>query len=317
MPALLRGTDLGAVRRRAAAYRSSAVDGDLVRVRPGVYARDEEWRRARPEGRVVARARALIMGASAEPVLSHETAAAVHGFPLFRPHATKVHVSLEPCRPGAARGTIRHRAQLRDEDIVIVDGLRVTSMVRTVADVARTASFEQAVVVADAALRRVAGERPDRYDEVRAAEFRREVMSVAERSAHGVARASRVLAFADGRAQLPGESISRIRLTELGFRGISLQLPVPGPHGESYLVDFAVGEGRAGWLGEFDGRIKYADADLRSGRSVESVVDDEKRREDWIRGVRQQPMARWGWPHIDTADLLGARLRAFGIRPPR
>ncbi|WP_309065788.1 hypothetical protein [Microbacterium sp.] len=318
IPSLLRRDDLGTVRRRTGGYRASAIEGDLVRVRPGVFALGEEWQRARPEGLVVARARALTLTASEPPVFSHETAAAIHALPLFRPDPLRVHISLDSRRPGACTGTVRHRAELRDDEVVEVDGLRVTSLSRTVADVARTASRERAVVVADAALRRAAGgPQQDDYDLEEAAAFCAVVRTIANRSAHGSARAERVLAFADGRAQLPGESISRIRLVQLGFHGIRLQVRVPGPNGDPYFVDFG-GDGDDGfWLGEFDGRTKYADADMRRGRSPARVVEAEKFREDWIRGVTRAPMARWGWTHIDTPEALGTRLRAFGIRPPR
>ena len=40
------------------------------------------------------------------------------------------------------------------DEIVIVDGIAVTSVARTVVDIARTVPFEQAVVVLDAALAR-------------------------------------------------------------------------------------------------------------------------------------------------------------------
>lgn len=316
-PVLLTAADLGTVRRRATGYRSSAVDATLIRVRPGVFVREDDWRRAQPEAQVVARARALTLASALPPVVSHESAAAVHGLPLFRAHPTHVHISLDDDRPGAPTATIRHRSQLREGEVVEIDGIHVTSLVRTVADVARTAGFEQAVVIADAALRQVAGARPEPEDPTAAAAFRAAVRAIADRSAHGSWRAARVLRFADGRAQLPGESISRIRLVELGFRRIVLQEPVPGPNGSEYWVDFAIGRGADAWLGEFDGRLKYEDAAMLGGRAAGTVLHREKQREDWIRGVRQRPLARWGWSHIASPDALATRLRAFGIHPPR
>lgn len=319
IPSLLRADELGAVLRRGDSYRSSALDLELVRVRPGVYAPVPEWDAARPEARAVARARALVLTSSTPPpVISHETAAAAHALPLYRPDRSRVHLSLDERRPGAAVGTIRHRAaDLRPGEVVEIGGLVVTSLTRTIADVARTATFEQAVVIADAALRKVALLSANEYDSERAAQFCDEARVIAARSAHGVRRAERVLAFADGRAQLPGESISRIRLNELGFRRIRLQVAFPGPHGRMYYADFVCDEPGEGWLGEFDGKVKYADEGMRAGRTADVVFDDEKQREDWLRGVSQRPMARWGWSHLDTAMTLGRRLWAFGIRPPR
>ena len=86
VPTLIPGRSLGTVRRRASGYRAHASAADLIRVRPGVFVDEEEWRRARPEARVVARARALTMTSSDAPVVSHESAAAIHGLPLLNPH---------------------------------------------------------------------------------------------------------------------------------------------------------------------------------------------------------------------------------------
>jgi hypothetical protein len=247
-------------------------------------------------------------------VFSHETAAALHGLGLYRPDPSRVHVIAPDARPGAASGVIRHRGEIADGDVTEIRGLRCTSLARTVADVARTAGFEQAVTVADAALRALCV--PDRahYDLDAADEFRAVTLRIARRSAHGFSRAARVIAFADGRAELPGESVSRVRLRTLGFRRILLQAPVPGPRGWDYYVDFGI-EDCEEW-GEFDGTMKYVDGRLSDGRTKAEIFDREKQREDWIRGTTGRGLVRWGWPHLDTAGQLGRRLAAFGIHPP-
>lgn len=288
--------------------------GDLVRVRPGVFAAGGSWRTAMPEHRVVARAHALALAMAATPVFSHETAAAIHGLALYRSSRDRVHTIAPLARPGASTGVVRHRGELEAEDVVEVGGLLCTSLARTVSDMARTATFDQSVTVADATLRRLFVPGPGRYDAEGADGFRRTVLDVARRSAHGLTRATRVVAFADGRAQLPGETVSRIRLRTLGFREIDLQVAVPGPLGRAYYVDFGLEDVTA--FGEFDGSIKYVDGRLLDGRSSSQALDEEKQREDWIRGTTQRRYARWGWPHIETAAALGARLAAFGIRPP-
>ncbi|MCE4025598.1 hypothetical protein LXM50_06395 [Microbacterium sp. Au-Mic1] len=313
IPAVHHVSELGRIRRTASGVYRADDRGELERIRPGVYAPRQDWATASPEGRVIARAHALGL-VSDDAVFSHETAAALHGLPLFRPDRTRVHLTVSDDRPGSAVGTVRHRGAISEEEVVEVRGLRCTTLERTVADVARTASFESAVVVADAALRSRCASASGTYDEDAAAALLEAVHSVAHRSAQGRHRADRVVAFADGRAQLPGESISRIRLVELGFRRIRLQVEVPGPYG-SYFVDFALDDPSAVAFGEFDGAIKYSDAGMLAGRSGAEVLDREKQREDWIRGSTQRPFARWGWTHIDSAIVLGRRLAAFGIRP--
>lgn len=289
--------------------------GGLVRLRLGVYVDGKEWSSATPETRAVARAHALARTASAPPVISHETAAAVHGLALYRADPRRVHVIAPHGRPGAAGGVVRHRGELAVDDVVDIDGLHVTSLQRTVADMARTASFEQAVTVTDAALRRLFVGAPGEYDVDGAERFRQVALATAGLSAHGLTRARRVLGFADGRAQLPGESISRIRLREIGFRVVELQVPVPGRGIHPYFVDFGLED--AGAFGEFDGAIKYVDGRMLDGRTTSQVFDEEKQREDWIRGTTQRKYARWGWPHLATAADLRERLEAFSILPPR
>ena len=47
--------------------------------------------------------------------------------------------------------------------------------------------------------------------------------------ARGVKVARRIAEFSDGKAQLPGESVSRLQIVRLGFRSPRLQAPVAGP----------------------------------------------------------------------------------------
>lgn len=121
--------------------------------------------------------------------------------------------------------------------------------------------------------------------------------------------------FADGRAESPGESVSRLQLHRLGFREIDLQVAVEGPRGVDYQVDIGLRDVKTFW--EFDGEVKYRDESLRRGRAIEDVLLDEKRREDWIRGRTQWRLCRGGFADIATPEILAARLSAFGVRPPR
>lgn len=309
----LRYGDLLASGRSARAIASALGTGRLVRLRPGVYVGGAAWEAATPGERIIARARALDLVSSTRPVFSHETAAAIHGLALYRASRDSVHVIAPDERPGAAATVIRHRGVITDEDLAEVNGLWCTSVGRTVADVARTATFEQAVTIADAALRSLCVPRAGEYLSDRAQEFREAALEITRRSAHGQSRARRALAFADGRAQLPGESISRIRIRELAFHAVDLQVRVPGPHGSPFYVDFGFDDVHA--FGEFDGTMKYVDGRLTDGRTTAEVFDREKQREDWIRGRTQRKHARWGWTHIQSASALGDRLAAFGIRP--
>lgn len=312
---LLTRTDLAEQGAHSRAIRRELETGRLRAVRPGVFARSAEGAELSREEKALARAAAWDMVAAERPVFSHLTAAAAHGHPLHGAVDRGVHVIVRPERPGAAMGLIRHRGDLRDDELIEIHGMLFTSAERTVADVARTAAYDTAVCIADSALRTVAHVRNGEYLDDRASAFRCTASDIARRSAHGVARAGRVLEFADGRAQLPGESVSRIHLVELGFTLPRLQVHVPGPDGTDYWVDFGLDDVFA--FGEFDGKGKYRDLLLRRGLTMEQVLEREKQREDWIRGTTQRRFVRWSSEHNRTAQSLGDRLAAFGLIPPR
>ncbi|MCC4907872.1 type IV toxin-antitoxin system AbiEi family antitoxin domain-containing protein [Microbacterium sp. cx-59] len=310
---LFRRDDLADVGIGAVPLRRLLAANELTVVRPGVYLRQNAASAFTAEDRIIVRARAVALVSHRPPVFSHLTAAALHGLPVYGVRDRNVHTIVPDSRPRAPQGVVRHRGALDEGDIVERVGLRCTSLVRTVADVARTSERETSVCVADAALRLVAMSRT--YDADRAQELRAAAAGIARGSAHGIWRAERVLEFADGRAQLPGESISRIRLAQLGFARPDLQVRVAGPHGQYFFVDFGLDDVHA--LGEFDGLGKYTNPDVRSGRDLERTLLEEKAREDWIRGTTGRPLARWGWDHIGSAQSLGTRLAAFGLVPPR
>jgi len=150
---LFRYDDLLETGWSARAVRDAVGAGTLVRVRHGVYAVGAAMRAAFPADRVVARAEATQLTTKEPLVFSHETAAALHGLAVYSPSPDRVHTIARPERPGRLAGVIRHRGDVVG-DVVVIEGVRCTGLAQTVADVARTATWEQAVVVADAAVRR-------------------------------------------------------------------------------------------------------------------------------------------------------------------
>ena len=249
-------------------------------------------------------------------VLSYVSAGAAHGMPLYRHVPTRVHATFAPpARSGSRPGLIRHCEPLPDDDVEIRDGVPCTTLARTTFDLVRVVPRETAVAFADAVLREVAME--DRLYDLDAAErWRRGMLERVERArgARGIRQAEDVINFADGRAEPPGESVTRLHLHRLGFRQFGLQVPVRGPRGTDYFVDLEIEEQST--FVEFDGQAKYRDEALRSGRSLEEVLLREKRREDWIRGVTQKRFVRVEDPHIVTSNALAARLAGFGIHLP-
>ncbi|MFJ4174883.1 hypothetical protein [Microbacterium sp. NPDC089696] len=289
--------------------------GVLVRVRRGWYVRAEAWGGLWGEGRHLLAVMALRREATyAAPPFCLESAAVLHGLPLYRTTPSAVHTLTAATSHSRRRsGVARHNLSLDDHDLTEINGIACTSLERTVIDLARTLRPEAALACADAALRRVAVT-GHQQDEVVAARWRETLdLRMSRSSNRGIRQARRVVAFADGRAQLPGESVSRLLLHRLGFRGVELQSHVTASDGRDYWLDFGFPHAHA--FGEFDGLGKYLSPEMRGDKSIDDVVLAEKRREDEVRGVTGWRIVRWGSEHIRSEELLGARLAAFGIRP--
>ncbi len=290
--------------------------GVLFRIRRGWYIAAGDYASLKPEERHRAHVIAVARDATGGAVMSHSSAAVLWRLPLYRIDCVWVHMTMEPsARISSVPDVKRHVADLPADDIAIVDGIRATSLSRTVFDLIGALPLSAAVSLADAA-ERTMGERLREWDMDSVVSWRR---GLQERVANatgsrGIRQARWVADFSDGRAQLPGESVSRLQLHRLGFARPVLQAPVPGPDGTTYYVDFRFAD--VDGFGEFDGKDKYFDEAMRSGKTLEQVLFDEKRREDWIRGTTQSRFARWGSEHIQTARSLGRRLAAFGIAAP-
>jgi hypothetical protein len=269
--------------------------GELTPLVPGAYVTPDDMRLGRPEARHALLVAAAVPRVAADAVVSHASAAVMWGLPTWNTGLDRVHVT-RPRRSGGLRtGRLHgHTAPLDPDEIRSVGGVAVTSAARTLADIARTERFEQAVVIVDAALHRHLVTRDD-------------LLTALERMSRwpGVPAARRVIAFADARAESPGESRSRVAMARLGLPAPILQWEVVRADGVTLgRVDFAWPE--YGRVGEFDGYVKYGRL-LRPGQVPADVVYEEKRREDAIR-AEDLGMTRWTWPEIDTFTGVARKL---------
>lgn len=301
-----------------ARLRTMLAERRLVIAHRGWYVDAKVWDAWYVEQRHAAQAIAVWRAQrGSQSVLSHTSAAVIHGLPLYRVTPTRVHVSDARAngRVGREASVARHEVSV-DGDVVCVDGLRVTSLARTVADLIGAVPVESAVSIADAALRSVAWIGDDRaYDENEDDLFRADLRacSALQPGARGSVQARWVASFADGRAERPGESVSRVHLHRLGFAKPRVQVRIPRTRGY-YDVDFALDDVDV-W-GEFDGDGKYTDPAMRGDATALEVVIAEKRREDDIRGITRRSILRWGWPHIASPEALRRRLAEFGAYAP-
>ena len=301
---------------------SRRVDHDstrFTRLGPGMYVREDEWNDMFSEARLRTLATA-VHARSTSPrssTDSHCTAAAWHGLPLYMVPSSQIDVIVSGKHPRrSGPGIRRHYCPLPEDDVVLIDGVRVTSLERTVYDVIRTVSLEAAVVVFDAALRSIAWDDDSRtYDEPAANRFRDAIWERirAHAGARGIRQARFVAEFADGRAQLPGESVVRLWLYQLGLPAPRLQYRIDFPDGGFALLDFCW-PGLRRWL-EFDGVFKYTDSELMGGRTVDEVLADQELRERRVRAATGWDCHRCGFREARTLADFADYLRSIGLYP--
>lgn len=306
---LLRVSQVDDLGDRSRLYRDLTA-GLYHRVARGVLVPTSQWIELDDDARYRLLIGAVSERMPADEIVAHLSAAALWRLPMIEPWPDRVFTLGPPIGGGRSTAERARCTGPPDEGAVKIDGIPTSSLARTVIDIARTESLEVAVAVADAALRRreypVSGlprEAPTRAD------LERELRRIP--ACHGERRAARVVQLADGKAQLPGESLSRLTMLRLGVPLPVLQHRILSATGRVYDLDFY-------WPGqnigaEFDGRAKYLDPRYRNGRTAEQVVYDEKVREDEVR-LELSGFGRWDWTVARSPRLLEARLRQIGLR---
>lgn len=254
-------------------------DGRLARIRQGVLTDDLDLT---PE----ACHRALVLGTEAYvhpgTVMSHWSAAVMHGLPAPRSQLERAWVTREGHTGGKIRNAVHmHHCPMLDWEVVEVDGVRCTSLARTAIDCARAGGFLAGVPVADAVLR-LGTPRDEMWDVIRHGRRR-----------PGNRSARRTTEFADPRSESPQESRARAIFEELGLERPVPQFEIRDSAGRFVArVDFAWPELRL--VIEVDGFVKYAGLD---GAELSSVLAREKAREQGI------GLAGWWILRITPADL--------------
>lgn len=256
--------------------------GELVRLAAGWYAPPAEldgWPEVAYRARVVAAAHRF------GGIVSHVSAAAIHGLPIGGADLSDVHV----IRPGpsgfkAVADHTRHVGVIDPSLVTVVDGLRVTTVARTVVDVARSQPLRVGLAAMDDALYR----RRCTPEDVRTA-----LLSVKQR--RGSPRARWVAQHADGRAESPTESSVRLSARDRGLPPMELQFDVYDEDGR-FVARADGGFPEWGIIWEYDGQGKYGEL-LAPGRTTEDALRAQK--------VREDRLTRLGWVviRIDRTDL--------------
>jgi hypothetical protein len=266
---------------------------DWRRLRRGVYLTTELPRAPEVLHRLaVANVARRMSGRSA---ISHQSAAVLHGIPLWKVPRRQVHVTQTGRATSRKAVTLYTHPAGSEFDIVRIDGLPVVGAARTVVDLARTLSFEEGVVAADGALHR----RIVTPDEI-------QFELLAARGRTGAARAAAVVAFANGRSESVGESRSRVLMRRAGLPIPELQVMVRDSTGVAIgRCDFGYSAVRV--AAEFDGMVKYGRL-LRQGEESGDAVFREKQREDRLRDAGWI-VTRWVWDELGNPAVIVSRVR--------
>jgi predicted transcriptional regulator of viral defense system len=247
---IMTSAELAAAGVSPAQIRRLVRQGVLLRVGFGIYARAAvvaDLARDAAGAQAVQVAGALaVMGPGC--VGSHHGAAIIHGLDTLGRHPPTVALTRPPggtssktARPGIGL----HTAALPAGHVAVQRGVPVTSVARTVVDLARGSSFRAGVVVADSALRRRRASKAELQS----------ILADCQRWP-GIARARQVVAFSDARAESVFESISRVTFRDQGLPPPDLQAWVGDEEGVIGRVDFLWSAHRT--IGEADGLSKYA-----------------------------------------------------------
>ena len=219
-------------------------------------------------------------------VVSHLSAATVHGLPVLCGPPGSVEV-ITPRRSGGKRTADRHvrPLPLEEWERSVIDGVAVTSVARTLVDVAATRSHWVAVPMIDTARAR---------ELVRPSEMHRVV--AAHPTLVGCRRALHALWLSTDRAYGPVESLSRMVMRA------SRQIPQP-----------ELGVRALGFDDEPLGRLAFHWPERRAAAIVDESEQDggDPRREQlvWELGQLGLTVLRWGWSDVTAPERLIRMIR--------
>lgn len=306
------GIDSRALQRQVASKQ-------LVRIRRGVCVDTATWNAADVRGHHVLRMRAVEATRNTPVVFSHLSAAALWGLPVLGQWPAQVHLS-SAGRPGlhSKNGVICHREDVPDDQVTQLDGMFVTSLERTLLDVARTTSFASSVAMLDHGTQQriqlPSGANVPGIDKHALLESVAALGPVA-----GIRRARLAVDFCDNRSGSVGESLSRVDIHLCGFPPPELQVAFPRGDGGKDIVDFRWEQRQESrtlrLLGEFDGKVKYTRDEYTHGLPIEEVMWQEKLREDRLRASSGHHMVRWTWDMALRREPLRQLLLNAGLRP--
>ncbi|WP_052590413.1 hypothetical protein [Luteipulveratus mongoliensis] len=284
-----------------AGVASTGAQPEHQRLRQGTYVDRTTWQALEPREQLALRVHAVDCLAEDDHLFSHHSAAALWGLPIIGQWPELVEHTTPAGTAGRTPGVRRRRAKNLPEG-VIKDDVLVTAPARTVIDLAREVRLESAVAAADHALRL----------ELCTVEELQAECDLLPKGARRKRNARRVVCLADPLSESVGESLSRVRMYQLGPPKPVLQINFTDARGLIGRVDFWW-EGYA-LIGEFDGRVKYRVPEGASADEASAVLWKEKQREDRL-SAGERRVRRWVWDDAYHLERFRQVMDACGLRP--
>lgn len=278
--------------------RRSVVAGDLVPVRHGAY----RFRQDAVDEVTGHRYRALAAAAvNAEVAISHVSAVAVHGLPLWQAELSTVHLM----RLGAGHGGRVAGVHFHQPVPAVVPGSVAQAPVVQIADA--LVQFGLTLPKGAELTWRVAGDAALAGRQTTADEVSQALRRHAGRT--GISRARWLAGLLDTRHESPGEtrlagSLERLRIASTP----QVEFKVAD---RIYRVDRLLDQDPV--VVEFDGAIKYRQGSLEEGRRA---LIEEKRREDALRSAGLE-FVRVDWQQVGDLDWLDRQITAAQRRAHR
>jgi hypothetical protein len=282
----------------------AVAEGSLHRVRHGAYVEARTWSACDLVGQHALTVRAVWRQARTGIVVSHVSGVGEWDIAQWELPLDQVHITRDDQRAGRNEaGVHQHLGALREHDVVLRNGIRVTGAPRTCLDTLSLVDVEHGLVVVNDALHK---KRVTKEDLAECAAFMEQWP--------GSLRHRVVLRLADGRIESVGE-------TRFFYLCWDQGLPLPIPQYKIYdhsgqlvaIVDFAWPE--LGLFVEFDGKIKYKAPDR--DETVVDVVLREKKREELVCRITDWRCLRVIWADLyqpaQTAALVKSMFRLASV----
>lgn len=270
----------------------------LMKVRTGAYVPPQVWQGCDEHGRFGLLGRAVLRQARTPVVLSHTSALAEHGAPLWGFRTEIAHVTRTDGLTGRrGRDVQQHAGRIGPGDLLVLNGVPVMNPARAVLESVTLGSVEAALCVVNFMLHNGL-----------TTEKLLNCQYVGMENWPDTLATELVLRLADKRSESIGETRTFFCCYQHGLPCPEPQYEVRDASGRLVArVDFAWPD--LGVFLEFDGRIKYEKL-LKEGERASDVVLRERDRERLICALTGWRCIRITWADLADSARLAARIRA-------